>query len=318
MRLILILSLLGALFLTSCNAIRSTVNATGRNISGMFISPEKIPVKISNPSRTDAGLAVLWIGHATCLIQIDDKFILTDPNLTSTVGQFSKRKIEPGIDYKNLPHLDLVLISHMHIDHLSPGSLDLIKDKIDNLLVPQQGLVYIPDFDFGMSELPLGKTWEKDGLQVTAVPSIHNGWRYGVDGDWMKKSYTGYIIKYNGKTVYFAGDTAYDSTNFVEIGHKFPQIDLALVPIAPINPREFSGLRHTDPIEAVKIYRDLNARFLIPMHYGTFPESLDEPGEAIAKMNQAMQENGLSTDQVKILSIGEQKILLTNNSLHLK
>ena len=311
MRITILFALTGALLLTSCNAVKSTFNATGRNLSGLFRSPEPVPDQISDPVNPDAGLAVLWVGHATVLIQIDDKIILTDPNLLNTVGQFSKRKIEPGINPLNLPHLDAVLVSHMHIDHLSPGSLDLIEYKIDQLLVPCQGLIYIPNFEFAMEELATWQSWEKDGLKITAVPAVHNGWRYGVDDGWMKESYTGYIIEYRGKTVYFAGDTAYDPEMFVEIGKKFPAIDLALVPIAPINPREFSKVRHTDPLEAVQVYRDLNARFLIPMHYGTFPESLDQPGEAVEKMQQAMASSGLTKDQVHILRIGEQRVLIT-------
>lgn len=311
MRSIPVFIVLSAMIMTSCNALKTTFHATGRNISAFLSTPETVSDRITDPVRPGAGLAVLWVGHATVLIQIDDKFILTDPNLLATVGQFSKRKTEPGIDPANLPHLDAALISHMHIDHLSPGSLDLIEDKIGQLLVPRQGLVYIPNFSFAMDELSTWHSWEKDGLKITAVPSVHNGWRYGIDDGWMESSYTGYIIEYHGKTVYFAGDTAYDPEVFVEIGKRFPGIDLALVPIAPINPREFSGVRHTDPAEAVMVYKDLNARFLIPMHYGTFPESLDQPGEAVEKMNLAMRESGLSEDQVHILRIGEQRVLIT-------
>jgi len=299
----------------SCNAVKTTINATGRNISALFSTPRKVENKIQDPAKKDAGLAVLWIGHATCLIQIDDKFILTDPNLTTTVGQFSKRLVEPGIDPINLPQIDVVLISHMHIDHLSPGSLAMIESKIDHLLVPQQGLVYIPNFSFDMDEIKTWHSWEKDGIKITSVPAIHNGWRYGIDSGWMEHSFTGYIIEYNGKKVYFAGDTAYDTINFIQIGEKFPDIDLALVPIAPINPREFSKARHTDPIEAIQVYQDIRAKYLIPIHYDTFPESLDDPDEAVNKMKAAMKNANLTDNEVIILAIGEQKVLIENKVL---
>ena len=297
----------------ACNVLKTTYHATGRNLDAFFSSPEKVAKKIKNPIREDARLGVLWIGHATCLIQIDDKFILTDPNLKQTVGQFSKRLTEPGLDPQNIPDLDIVLISHMHIDHLSLGSLDLIESKIAHLLVPQQGLVYIPNYGFAMSELATWRHWEEDGLKVTAVPAIHNSWRYGLDDAWMKLSYTGYIIQYNGITVYFAGDTAYRRDVFSQIKQKFSRIDLALVPIAPINPREYSQARHTDPAEAVQIYNDLNSRYLIPIHYGTFSESLDQPGEAVQTMRQVMDVNNLDSSQVHILGIGEQKIFISGD-----
>ena len=95
-----------------------------------------------DPIDKDARLAVLWVGHATALVQIDDKVILTDPVFTSTVGMLSRRLVEPGIDPQDLPPLDAVLISHMHYDHLSLGSLELIEPR-SNPLVPRGGLAYL-------------------------------------------------------------------------------------------------------------------------------------------------------------------------------
>jgi L-ascorbate metabolism protein UlaG (beta-lactamase superfamily) len=297
-------------FIYSCSAIKATTNAIGGSISSLFKSPRKIPDRITDPYRPDARLSVLWVGHATTLIQIDDKMILTDPVFTTTVGQFSKRLVEPGIDPEDLPDLDAVIISHMHIEHLSPASLDMFETKIHNLLIPQGGLVYIPNYDFGINELQTWQTWENDGLKITAVPVSHNGWRYGIDGAWMKTSYTGYIIEYNDIKVYFGGDTGYDSTYFHETSKRFPGIDLALLPIAPIHPREYSWNRHTDPSAAIKISRELEADRLMPMHFDTFPESLDTLGEATATLRYEMEKNNLSSDQVVILDIGERKVFI--------
>ena len=297
-------------FIYSCSAIQATTYAIGGNISSLFKSPRKIPNRITDPFRSDVRLSVLWVGHATALIQIDDKMILTDPVFTTTVGQFSKRLAEPGIDPKNLPNLDAVIISHMHIEHLSPTSLDMFESKIKNLLIPQGGLVYIPNYDFEINELRTWQIWEEDGLNISAVPVSHNGWRYGIDGAWMESSYTGYIIEYNDIKVYFGGDTGYDSTYFHETREKFPGIDLALLPIAPIHPREYSFKRHTDPQSAIKISRELGAKSFMPMHYDTFPESLDTLGEATATLKFEMEKQNLTSDQVVILDIGEQKVFI--------
>ncbi len=105
---------------------------------------EDVPDKIAQPVRRDARLAVLWVGHATVLIQMDDKLILTDPVFTATVGQLSKRMIEPGLDRANVPPVDAVLISHMHFDHLSLRSLEMLEKRIKRLYVPEGGLVYVP------------------------------------------------------------------------------------------------------------------------------------------------------------------------------
>ena len=297
----------------SCSAIRATTNTIEESISSLFKSPRKLQDKITDPYRPDARLSVLWVGHATALIQIEDKMILTDPVFTTTVGQFSKRYVEPGIDPQDLPELDAVLISHMHIEHLSPASLDMFESKIKSLLIPAGGLVYIPNYDFEINELQRWQTWEKDGLIITAVPTSHNGWRYGLDDAWMKTSYTGYVIEYKSIKVYFGGDTGYNNTFFKETGKRFPEIDLALLPIAPIHPREYSWKRHADPKSAIRISRELGAKRLMPIHYDTFPESIDTLGEATATLKAEMDKENLTSDQVAILSIGEQRIFIYRN-----
>ena len=308
----IIFVLLPAVALISCTAVNSTYNSLSSSMSAYFSSPRIVKDKITEPCDPDVMLSALWIGHATLLLQIGDKIILTDPVLTETVGYFSRRLVEPGIDIASIPHLDAVLISHMHIDHYSPASLDMIEKKVGNLIVPQGGVVYMPNFDFPIYELPANNVWEMDSLKITAVPVLHNGWRYGIDDDWMKTSYTGYVIEYKGITVYFGGDTGYDEHTFRETATHFNKIDLTILPIAPIHPREYSRHRHTDPADALKIYKELGSTWLIPMHYDTFSESYDKPGEAVTLMKEEMKKMDLTSDEVIILEIGEQVKLITH------
>jgi L-ascorbate metabolism protein UlaG (beta-lactamase superfamily) len=304
--------LLIVISIISCTAVKSTYNSFSSSMGAYFSTPEIVENKISEPYDPDVNLSVLWIGHATLLIQIGDKFILTDPVFTETVGYFSRRLVEPGIDIENLPEIDAALLSHLHIDHYSPASFDMIEGKINNLIIPQGGIVYMPNFDFSIYELGTYKVWEKDSLKITAVPVLHNGWRYGIDDGWMKTSYSGYVIEYKGVTVYFGGDTGYDESTFKETATHFDDIDLTLLPIAPIHPREYSRLRHTDPADALKIYNELESKWLIPMHYDTFSESYDEPGEAVRLMREEAGKIGLTSSEVIILEIGEQVKLIYN------
>lgn len=299
-----------SLALSSCDSLRSTEGAIGRNAIGVFRTPRELNGRITNPVRHDARLAALWIGHATILLQLDNRFILTDPNLTSTTGMFGKRLVEPGIDPENLPSLDVVLISHMHVDHLSYGSLDLIESRTRQLLVPEGGLVYVPNYDFPTDELRTWQTWEHDSLLVTAVPVRHMGWRYGLDAAWMSRSFTGYVIQYGGMTVYFGGDTGYDSVMFKETRKRFPSIDVAFLPIAPINPRDFTRSRHADPLDALAIYRDLGAGTMVPIHFDTYPESVDSLGEAPAVLKSLEAEQNLTDKQLRIMRPGEQCIFI--------
>ncbi|AKT37290.1 MBL fold metallo-hydrolase [Chondromyces crocatus] len=301
--LLLSLALFGA---SSC----SVQGILFRNFAPLFTAPRKVENKVREPFRKEVRLSVLWVGHATALVQIGDKVILTDPVFTDTVGMVSRRFVEPGLDPANLPPVDAVLISHMHFDHLSLGSLEMIEDKVRATIVPTGGLVYVPPYRFPTVEVGPWETWEHDGLRVTPTPVKHSGFRYGVDQSWMTESFTGYVVEYDGLKVYFSGDTGYDPAMFKDTGKRFPGIDLALIAIAPIAPREFMASKHVDPVEAVQIYFDLGARWMVPVHYDTFVNSLDEVGDDLRELRKVMATQKLGEEQVQIVAHGEQRVFL--------
>ena len=276
----------------------------------MFSTPRPLAHRIEHPRRDDARLAVLWIGHATALVQMDDRFVLTDPFFTSSAGEVSVRLQEPGLDPANLPPLDAVVVSHMHFDHLSLGSLDAIEGKTRRLFVPRGGTVYIPNYAFEVRELSTWASFEEHGLRVTAVPVKHVGFRYGVDAAWMTDTFTGYVFEYHGLTVYFAGDTAYDADRFRATAAVFPRIDLALIPIAPIHPRQYMEATHVDPAEALRAFLDLGARTMVPIHFDTLVNGFDTPGEARATLQREMRSRGLGEDRIRILPIGGQAVII--------
>lgn len=292
----------------SLSCVQSSLFA--RSVAALVHAPRPVPNKVRHPYRPDARLAVLWVGHATALIQIDDKVILTDPVFTTTVGELAKRLVEPGLDPADLPPVDAVLISHMHLDHLSLGSLSMIEPKVRALFVPEGGLVYVPNFSFDAIELSTWKTWDHGGLRITAVPVKHSGYRYGADIAWMTRSYTGYVVEYHGLSVYFGGDTAYQRDNFVRTRARFPSLDLALMPIAPMHPHAYMKSKHVDPEEAVQAFVDLGARRMIPIHFDTFANGEDAFGEAPATLRQVMERRGLTHGEVQILGFGEQRVLI--------
>jgi L-ascorbate metabolism protein UlaG (beta-lactamase superfamily) len=275
-----------------------------------FSTPRPVPNRVVRPRRDDARLAVLWIGHATALVQMDDMMILTDPLLQNSVGQLTERLQEPGIDPANLPPLDAVVVSHMHFDHLSLGSLDLIERRTRRLFVPRGGMVYIPNYAFDVRELGTWESFEDRGLRVTAVPVKHVGYRYGVDAGWMDATFTGYVFEHHGLTVYFSGDTAYDVSRFRATAARFPSIDLALIAIAPIHPRSAMEGVHVSPGEAVQAFFDLGARAMVPIHYDTLVNGFDAPGEARTTLERVMRERGLGADRVWILPIGGQAVVV--------
>lgn len=287
------------------------VAKAGVHQMGAFFSSPRAVTKATTPVTKDARLAVLWVGHSTALVQIDDKVILTDPVFTSTVGQFEKRLVEPGLEAKDVPPVDAVLVSHMHFDHLSLGSLGMIEPKVKTLLLPEGGTAYLTGhFAFPAYELRWWQAYEKDGLRVTAVPVDHVGWRYGVDDEWMTNSFTAYVVEYHGLKVYFGGDTAYDQAKFVEVGERFPKIDVALLPIAPIEPRSFMRQYHLDPRQALQAFVDLGAAWMVPIHFGTFYKGTDDPDAPLKELAEAQKVVPLGRRSVAPLAIGERRVFV--------
>ena len=300
------LALALALCLTACAP--GTIFAG--NAAAFFQTPASVPHKIQHPYRSDARLAVLWIGHASTLIQIDDKLVLTDPVFTETVGQVLRRLVEPGLDPEALPRIDAAIISHLHPDHLSLPSLERIERKLGYLVVPEQGTPHVPDFPFETVELSWWHSIERDGLRITAVPVKHTGFRWGVDGLWMKdKGFTGYVIEYHGLKVYFGGDTAYSKERFEATRARFPGLDLAILPIAPGRPRSIMDSMHIDPAQALDTFQDLGARWMVPMHHSTFVNSIDPPDAEVRELARLTADRGLG-ESVRILAIGEQQVFV--------
>jgi len=271
---------------------------------------EPPPHLITTPMLPDAELAVGWVGHATVLIQIHDKLFLTDPLFTDYIGMLVKRYVGPGLDPSILPKLDFTLVSHIHFDHLSYGSLDQLP-KGGALLVPRSVLPYTPDFGFKyVAGLEPWEVFEEDGVRITSVPVQHFSGRYGIDRKWMpNEGFTGYVIEYKGYAVFFGGDTGYNETYFKEIGRRF-KIDVAILPIAPGSLRSVGGRVHVGPVGAIAIYRDVGAKYLLPMHNRTMMYRSDQdPMAAIEALRTAAAEQGI-LDRIVDLDIGEQRVLV--------
>jgi L-ascorbate metabolism protein UlaG (beta-lactamase superfamily) len=291
--------------LTGCGFIG---RALRRNLDAPE-EPRLLEHKIRDPRRPDARLAVLWIGHATALVQMDDVFVLTDPVFTRSVGELSPRLVEPGLDPGDLPPLAAVVVSHMHFDHLSYDSLSMIETKTPIVLVPPGVQASMPRYAFESRELDRWETYD-GAVRITAVPVRHVGGRWGIDQAWNTRAFTGYVIEHHGLSVYYAGDTAFDAAAFTATRARFPDLTLALLPICPTEPRDFMRHTHMDSIEALDAFSLLGARRMVPVHFDTFINSDDAPGDCPRHLRRHMQERGIGDDRVTILSIGEERVLV--------
>jgi len=182
-------ALLILLLLSGCFALRITLNNIGDAIT---FSSEKIPNKITNPVKDSVKLSALWIGHSSVLVQIYDKVIIMDPFFQDRLGGLVVRRKEPGLDLENLSKLDLVLVSHSHMDHLSFSSLDDIADKFPyrDLIFPKGMEYYLPNFNLNLIRVDNSKSQSgeyigdpvySNGVKITPVYALHPGGRYLFD-----------------------------------------------------------------------------------------------------------------------------------------
>jgi L-ascorbate metabolism protein UlaG (beta-lactamase superfamily) len=225
------------------------------------------PIPIPAPGEC----ALTFIGHATTLIRYARARVLTDPCLARSLYSL-RRARPPGLPDGALEAVDAVLISHAHVDHLHRPSLERL-DRAATLLVPA-GVPLQPLRALGFGtivEVRAGDVTRVGTLEVTAVPAHH---RVGALG---RGRALGYIIRGDGPTVYFAGDTGYFD-GFLEVGARF-RPDVALLPISGYRPLVLRR-DHLSPLDALYAFEDLGAQLLLPIHHGAFTlgyEPLAEP-----------------------------------------
>lgn len=242
------------------------------------IAPARLRPDVS--SMTDEKVSVAWIGHATCLINFYGTWILTDPVFSDRVGiqtpfgvLGSRRMIEPALSIGDLPRLDLVVITHAHMDHFDPPSLERLP-KDAELITPT-----------GFSDLAAGLGFEKvreaawnsrieaGGVEIFAFAPRH----WGNRTPWEKadRRYNSYLFKKNGRTILLAGDTGYTGV-FGEVA-KTSRIDAAIFDLGAYRPEWFRK-NHATSEDIWKMYKQTGAPVLLPVHWGTFINS-QEPVE---------------------------------------
>ncbi len=230
-------------------------------------------------------LGVTFIGHSSFFLQIGGKNILVDPNFARWIFVL-KRLRRPGLRLGDLPPIDAVLVSHAHFDHLDRPSLRAIarlsrrkSGKRPAIIVPRNVRDIVSDLGYGpIVELEWWQNFQLGNVEITHVPSRHWGARMVRD---MHRGFGGYVLRAGQHSLYHAGDTAYFE-GFREIGEQL-EPEVALLPIGAYHPDSFRRV-HTSPEDAVQAFLDLGARWMVPMHYGTFRlsyEPVDEPVERL-------------------------------------
>jgi L-ascorbate metabolism protein UlaG (beta-lactamase superfamily) len=256
--------------------------------------------------------AITWIGHATFLIQIGTINILTDP-VFENLSLLYPRILPAGIMLPVMPPIDFVLISHNHRDHMDAPTLEALKKHEKAIfLVPHGDKQW---FDKRGFERVIESTWwdrqtytitggDSDTIEFTFLPAFH--WSQRGLFDYNKSLWGSWMISYNNKTIYFAGDTGY-SDHFKCISKEFNDIDIALMPIGPCEPRHIMRNSHMNAEEAGQAFLDLHAKRFIPMHWGTYLFGTDTFLEPIERITNWWKSTVLQEDKfLHITKIGKR------------
>lgn len=244
-------------------------------------------------------LAAVWIGHATVLLRIGGTTVLTDPVFSHRVGvglglltAGPRRLVAPALGLRQLPPIDLILISHAHFDHLDRPTLARLP-KRTAVVTAAHTRDLITDVGFRkVTELQWGARLRLfNGLTITALPVEHWGARTFHD---RHRGYNAYLLEGGGRRVLYGGDTAYH-TGFQRVG----KVDLAILGIGAYDPYVAA---HATPEQAWKMASHLPADFLLPMHHSTFRlshEPTDEP------MQRLLTAAGTNASKVVAREVGD-------------
>jgi L-ascorbate metabolism protein UlaG (beta-lactamase superfamily) len=235
------------------------------------------PQRPDPSSWPDDRLTVAWLGHATVLFNFHGTWVLTDPALERRIGigrgsakLGPRRLVQAALRPRELPGLDALLLSHAHMDHTDLGTLRLL--PAETPVVVQPGNQDLVRRFSRVHELAWGDSIELDGLRIESTEARHWGARMITDNH---RGYGGYLLQKAGRTVLFAGDTAYTDA-LTKLGHRGP-IDLAILPIGAYDPWINN---HASPEQAWAMFQRLGARYVLPVHHSTFRlsrEPMDEP-----------------------------------------
>jgi len=269
--------------------------------------------------------AITWIGHATMLAQFGGLNLITDPVFSDRVSPLSfigpKRHVPPGLALAQLPHIDVVLVSHNHYDHLDDASVRALAAQAGGpplFVVPlglkawmaERGIDKVVELDWWQSH-PLATP--TGSVDVVLTPVQH--WSGRGLNDRLATLWGGYAVFAPDLHLFFSGDTGY-SKDFSDIREHFAPrqrdgggFDIALIAVGAYEPRWFMSSQHVNPAEAVQIHLDLGAKRSVGVHWGTFQltdEALDEPPQQLA---QARAAKGLADEQFFVMAVGETRKL---------
>ena len=254
---------------------------------------------------------VAWIGHATFLIKLGNTTIITDPVFEKNMGPLifgPKRYVEPAINLKEIPEVNLFLLTHNHYDHLSTRTIMRFPYKKAKVLTPLKLGKYFTRNGFAdVNEMDWYDEINVNDIKITFLPAVH--WSKRSLWDTNKTLWGNFLIEYNNKKIFFACDTGYGNI-YKELGKKYGPIDLTFLNIGaynfyPMSLRKDKSIYHTNPEEALNIAQDLKSKKVIGMHWGSVVLSLEPIMEPPVRFKENAEKYNFNKKDAMIFKIGQ-------------
>ncbi len=242
-----------------------------------------------------------WLGHSTVLLKVHGVTILTDPVFSSRIGLNLgpltlgiKRLVEIATPLAQLPHIDLVLLSHAHMDHFDLPSLRSLENRSTQIITAiRTSDLLRPRRYASVHELRWNESTSLGPLHVKAFEVAHWGARMRSD---VYRGYNGYLLELGDYRILFGGDTAH-TESFKKL-RSSKRVDLAIMPIGAYDP----WIRvHCNPEQALAMANDAGAEHILPVHHQTFKLSNEGLLEPIERLLTAA---GPSDDRICLRDIG--------------
>ena len=261
-----------------------------------YSHPPLEPASWPNNSLTIANL-----GHAALLMNFFGTRVITDPSLFSRVGMSidsiltigPKRFVDPPLTPAQLQQIDLILITHAHMDHLDLPSLKALPKTAVVVACSKCSSLIAPLGFNDVRELKWGETTAVNGLTIRAMGARHWGRRWPPFGE--DYGFNSYVLEKNGRRMLLACDSA-DTDLFASVASTPP--DVAAFSIGAYDPWIYN---HANPEQVWAMFQQTGAHYLIPIHWGTFrlsKEPMEEP------MQRLIAAAGNEQDRIVIRQIG--------------
>lgn len=263
-----------------------------------FESDLFVPNVIESEAPDKSTDKLIWLGHATFLIDLGGTRLLLDPCLTSPPMFKRRTKLPFGMDEI---HPDLLLVSHGHYDHFDARTVKLLGDGIHTALMPTGLSRYAKKLKLNSQEMQWHQSFKHGDIEIVFLPAYHWHSRFGFDKN--IALWGSFLIRYRGVQIYFCGDSGYN-THFAKIREEYGDMDICIMPVGAYKPDFIMKHSHMNPQESMQAFRDLGGKSFVPMHYGTFILSDEPPSEGIGIARSAARDATLG-GELRELDIGE-------------